>query len=311
MPAAGLSTTTGNIRKRWADIDPVRDAALFGCSPATLAGVVKGELSRTGVRNQITASQLGKGVRQAYLERTAETFPTVGKYMSAYMGTIKHAALNQDHPEMIVEKRFHSRDGHYSGQIDHAAIIDWYVKSDIFWIELDVYDLKTGSTYGAKAFAKDPFGDKSDYAWQINLCADLIEEQGDDSWSFIDPEGPAYLAFLATTLSSSAIRFKVRDLFIEWIPRDVKMGEDHLAVMRIPVPRKPAHVTRAQFDQLRLGLEEAIQKGYAPPCTPEERWFGWAPAVRKEINKRCVFYCPYLEACKAMSAQHGETHPVN
>lgn len=314
MPHRGFIDKDGN-NVPFAAIDPIRDCARFNCSPATLAMLVRQGTDRQDLPDGITASQAGSEIRQLWLQETTDYYTTTDAAMSAFAGTMKHELINVSSEGLIVELRFVSkRNPRISGKIDHAAVVD-LDDDGTLWV--DLYDLKTAKWYSVTLMVKDVWKNKPDYAWQLSLCAALIEETYAES-EFAEQ----YLVAVAhhdlmrelgyDSLRGPAIyRVKVRNLYLECIPADSsyqneaeakRLGVDFRKVV-ISVPRKSAEETYAYYEGLLAQKDAAKAAGYAPLC--RNRW-----SNKTVQDLRCRYFCPVVDACKAVSAARGESHPL-
>ena len=308
MPLKGFRDIHGE-KVNLEDIRYVEDAARFNCSPATLKSLLDNVRARDGV--DFSASQLSTTTRQ-HLLRSRDYYPPTAQAMSAYLGTIKHQQINVAGDRLIVEQRFVSkRDPRISGQIDHAAIIEL---TDDGTLVVDLYDLKTTKWYPTTLIAKDVWRNHPEYAWQLNLCAALIEEShpadfasrsfgnyhfGDTANSNVNPFGVFH-------------NIRVRNLYLECIPADgsykhqdeaVKLGLPEYQKVLIPVDRKSADETYAvYFDAMKL-RDDAIAAGYAPLC--KDRW-----SNRNISDLRCLHYCDVRDECIQFQHDRGEAHPI-
>lgn len=289
MPIVGLKTTEG-IEIPWSDIDPVEDADLFMCSPATLAHLIRDQGKRTDVKiAQITASQLANGLRYMYLQATQPVYEDPRNLISAFTGTMKHDVTQiSDFDKIMAEYRFVVElDGvQHSAKIDHAAEVGWDdTNQRPLW---DLYDLKTGAYYAAKKYRENPLGDKAEYTWQVNLAAAIIEHRN-----------------IAT----------IRNAYIEWYPRDVKRDQRDESIMIIPVPRFTAEETFTKYAERQDGLDNLIASNDPGPiCAPEERWEReiWRGPRKGETESiRCEDYCAYSNVCLGINQDRNEWHPLD
>ncbi len=263
----------------FAEIDYVRDAARFNCSPASLAMLIDSVHARRDV--DFSASQLGVTARQ-HLLRSMDYYPPTAQAMSGYMGTVKHQQMNVERPRLIVEQRYTSKlYPELSGQIDHAAVVANYA-DDVQTV--DLYDLKGIKWYSTTLCAKDVWKNHPDYAWQMNLCAVLMEEHG----------------------------YKVRNMYLECIPPDAtykhaaeaaKLGLPEYQKVIIKIDRKSAKETYRVFLEAMAVRDWAIASGVAPLCP--DRW-----SNRDIDNLRCRHYCDVRDECIKFQHDKGESHPV-
>jgi hypothetical protein len=308
MPIAGFTTLDGE-RIKLSDIDVIKDAHRFNASPATLATLIDSAQARTGVG--FSASQLGKTMRQHVLE-AGDYYPATGKAMSGHLGTLKHAAVNVKRPGMIVEERFKSkRNPRLSGQIDHAAIIEL---TDDGTLVVDLYDLKTVGWYSVVLMVKDVWANKPDYAWQLNLCATMMEECYADDFEDFACDGIAFDIGPHSYVWDATKRIRVRNLYLECIPSDGsykhedeanRLGLPEYEKVIIPVSRKSADEVYAVYEEALAQRDAALAAGYAPIC--EDTWFQY----KKQMHLRCVKYCAVLAECRAMADAHNEAHPLD
>jgi hypothetical protein len=296
MPIAGFTTLDGE-RINLHDINYIRDAHRFNCSPATLALLCDAVAVRSGVG--FSASQLDKPLRQHVLE-AQDYYPTTGQAMSGHLGTLKHAAVNVERDGLIVERRFTSkRNPRLSGQIDHAAIIEL---TDDGTLVVDLYDLKTVKWYSATLIQKDIWKNHPGYAWQLNLCAAMMEEFQPKEWRALGED---------FDIAPQALR--VRNLYLEIIPADTsykhedearRMGVPEYQKILVPVARKSADETYAQYEAALALRDKAIADGHAPVC--EDTW-----SNRNIQHLRCKHYCSVVAECRAMADSRNEAHPLD
>lgn len=275
MPIVGLRTDGGK-EIRFTDIDPIRDAELFGVSPATLL-FLKNEGSRRSNTGEISASQWGRGLRQMWLERTKEVFTGAHDSIAAMMGTAKHAHVLTDGIEkgdVITELRLFDSTGRISGQADQIAWMGPKAAA--------IYDQKTGKKYSLKMFRAEQA--THHYTFQLNLLADLFRENNPG--------------------------VEVVKLAIEWMPSDAGRGDPKLEIVDVPMWEHGRALV--EYQRVLGELTGFLHLELAPPlCSPEDRWERFDKKTGKTTNIRCVEYCPYLAACKAESAKRDEVHPVD
>lgn len=312
----GFRDTDGN-RVPLEEINYRRDAHRFNCSPATLAMLMDSIRRREGV--DFSASQLGTTPRQ-HLLMSRDYYPPTAQAMSAYMGTVKHQQVNVQRAGLIVEQRFTSkRDPRISGQIDHASIVE---HTDDGALLVDLYDLKNTKWYSVTLMAKDVWKHHPDYAWQLNLCAALMEENGikcflcDGTglcWE-CDPEDGGHWAGPHSCHACRAgwTEIRVRNLYLECIPADAtykhaaeasRLGLAEYQKALIQVDRKSADETYAVYHEAMRLRDEAIAAGYAPLC--HDRW-----SNSQIDNLRCRHYCQVKDECIALSHANGDSHPI-
>lgn len=285
----------------FAEIDYVRDAARFNCSPATLAMLIDSVRARDGV--DFSASQLSTTPRQHFL-RAHDYYPTTAQAISGHMGTIKHQQVNVQRDRLIVEQRFTSkRDPRISGQIDSAAIIEL---TDDGTLVVDLYDLKSVKWYSAMLIAKNVWMYHPDYAWQLNLCAALMEEASISTLV-------AICGLLVSAKRGNLMeRLRVRNLYLECIPADgtykhqeeaAKLGVPEYQKLIIPVERKSADETYAVYAEALTVRDAAVAAESVPLC--EDTW------SNKTISHlRCRHYCDVRDECIAFQHASGEAHPI-
>jgi hypothetical protein len=303
MPIAGFTTLDGE-RIKLSDINYVEDAARFNCSPATLALLCDSVAARSGVG--FSASQLDKPLRQHVLE-AQDYYPTTGQAMSGHLGTLKHAAINVERDGLIVERRFTSkRNPRLSGQIDHAAIVEI---TDDGTLVVDLYDLKTVKWYSATLIQKDIWKNHPAYAWQLNLCAAMMEEA---TWDELNEIIPMDISAEYRAMLIRCDRLRVRNLYLEIIPADTsykhedearRLGVPEYQKIIVPVARKSADETYAQYEAALALRDKAIADGHAPVC--EDTW-----SNRNIQHLRCKFYCQVRAECMAMARERREAHPL-
>jgi hypothetical protein len=297
MPQAGFRDLA-DVPVSFADIDLVNDAPRFNCSPATLAMLIDSAHGREGI--EFSASMLSKTPRQLLLE-ASDYYPSTGSMISAHMGTMKHQQINVQRDRLIVEQRFTSkRNPRLSGQIDHTAIV---ALDDDGTLWLDLYDLKNIKWYSVTLCAKNIWKNHADYAWQLNLCATMMEESTWETASWLVPLAPFGLG---------ARRIRVRNLYLECIPADSsykheeeanKLGYPEWQKLIIPIDRKSADETYAVYEKALELRDATLAAGYAPICA--DRWTN-----RTIDNLRCRAYCAVKHECIAFSHAHGESHPI-
>lgn len=308
MPVKGFTTTYG-ARVPFAEIDIVRDAELFNSSPATLAHLLRITRDRDSLPDGITASQMGKEIRQMLLEQTRDLYPATGELMSSYGGTLVHEQVNVQHGSLIVEERFVSkRNPRISGKIDHAAIVD--LDSDgTLWV--DLYDLKRAKWYSVTLMWKDLWKNHPEYGWQLNLCAALMEQFEDDPalWPFISEFAMGLIGVSSVPIR----RIRVRNMYLECIPQDSsykhgaeaeKLGIPDYRKVIIPVERKCAAETFDVFEWKLAAKDKAIAEGWAPIC--EDTW-----TTKYASHARCRFFCTARDACLALADERNEAHPLD
>lgn len=293
---------------RFEDIDIVRDAApLFNCSPATLSMLISTNTTgRAGVN--FSASMLSKTPRQLLLE-ASDFYPPTSRLISAWSGTIRHQQINVASDRLIVEQRFHSKHiPGLSGQIDHAAIVEL---TDDGTLVVDLYDLKTIRWFSVKLCAEDIWKNHPDYAWQLNLCAALMEEHEHIDLIYDSADSLAG-RHRHTPQWVTPNRIRVRKMFLECIPPDssynnaaeaAKLGFPEWSKVLIEVPRKSADQTYAVYAEAMRVRDETLAAGDAPLCA--DRW-----SNRKVADLRCHAYCQVSAECKALSLSRGEYHPL-
>lgn len=284
MPLARLTTQAGK-EIPLAEVDIIKDSDQFGVSPATLQYILDHQSSRGDVGGmEVTASQIGKGVRQMYLEDTVDFAVTPQKLIAGTMGTLKHAVINVGGEDIISEVRFKSLNGHISAKHDNACVVHKANKI------IDVYDLKAVGWYKVKQIIeKGIWAEGKDYGFQLNLQAVLIEQNTE---------------------------YKVGRLFLEFVPRDLdarkraeaaKMGYTEPGVILYEVPKLDPDTVISAYENVWKARQQAHKDGYAPICAEELRWVN----AKTGISKRCEEYCPVVEACRAMCAKYGEIHPLD
>lgn len=283
MPLKYLTTLQGtNIALP--DIDIIKDSDKFGVSPATLQYILDHQQSRCDVgHTEVTASQIGKGIRQMYLEDTIDFAMTPQQLIAGTMGTLKHAVINVGGEDIISEVRFKSLNGHISAKHDNACVVHKENKV------IDIYDLKAVGWFKVKMILQNGIWEEgSDYGFQLNLQAALIEENTD---------------------------YTVDRLFLEFVPRDLdarkraeaaKMSIKNPGVILYEVSRLSKEAVIARYETVWQARQDAHSIGYAPICPEETRWVN----AKSKESRRCLEYCPVLEFCKAMCDANGEVHPT-
>ena len=77
------------------------------------------------------------------------------------------------------------------------------------------------------------------------------------------------------------------------------------SIIRIDVPEIDDETVMTAYREKQEAKIRAFETGYAPLCTPEERW------GTEGFPKKCAFYCPVKDACQELSRNHGERHPLD
>lgn len=284
MPLKWL-TTLNKKNIALTELDIINDAPKFGVSPATLQYLLDHQSSRGDVQTtEVTASQIGKGVRQMYLEETTDFAMYPQDLIAGTMGTLKHAKINIGGPDIISEIRFKSANGHISAKHDNACIVHRENKV------VDIYDLKAIGWFKAKMIIERGIWEEGkEYGMQLNLQAVLLEQNTD---------------------------YHVNKLFLEFMCRDLdarkkaeaaKLGYDKPGVILYEVPRLDSDLVLASYEAVYSAKEQAHKDTYAPICPEELRW------VNKKSGEsiRCQGYCPVADACRQMCGLYGETHPLD
>lgn len=249
----------------------------YGASPATLIYLKNQGKRREGVGG-LTASQYGKGLRLLWLERTVDVFVPADESVAALMGTAKHSHIltegyNDDISGVVTELRLFDTDRKISAQIDQV------VTAPDGTVEL--WDFKSGKMYSLKMYNAEK--DTHHYTYQLNLGADLYEQQYPDT--------------------------KISALRIEWIPSDSGKEDDGLII--VDVPRWEYGVALAAYRGILSGLESHLASKTAPEiCSPEERWERFDKRTKETHSIRCEFYCPYFAACKERAVADDQIHPA-
>lgn len=283
MPLKRLITLTGE-EIELTKIDIIKDCDKFGVSPATLQMLLEHQTSREDVASdEVTASQIDKGTRQAYLEDITDFAMTPHKLISGTMGTMKHSIVNIGSDQIISEVRFKSKNGHLSAKHDNAVVVHRGNKT------LDLYDLKAIGWFKVKMILELGIWQEGySYAMQLNLQAALIEVNTD---------------------------YRIDRLFLEFMPRDIdarkrieaeKLGISDPSVILYEVPRLASESVIASYEMVYEERKKAHREGYAPICNEKIRWLN----KKTGVSTRCQSYCPVLAECQAMCAKHNEVHPL-
>jgi hypothetical protein len=197
--------------------------------------------------------------------------------ISGFLGTLRHAAINRDDPNFLIEQRFFDDIG--SGQIDS------------FWIPAAMLiELKTVKSYKLKKILETGLGPGSEgyfYALQINRNADLMEHSG-----ATDRVQHLRLEFLPPDLT------KATSPGLQKALAAATMDTTITSVVTLDVPRLPTAETTRIYTEHRDEKSEAFNTGYTRICSPAETWDG----------KRCAEYCPVATECLAMSRTRNEAH---
>lgn len=100
--------------------------------------------------------------------------------------------------------------------------------------------------------------------------------------------------------------FPISKMFLEVTVRDGGLQATiangiNRNIYKIPIPRMDDGVVMGHYMNLSLEVDKALVLGYAPICSPDNRWF------RKGKNVRCHDYCEVKAACIAMGGWENET----
>jgi hypothetical protein len=292
MPLVGLKSEDGVTRVRWENLDLTRDlSAFYPADPALLAFIAEQSQTRSELNpREVSASQLETGIRQLYLQGSREYYVTVDSQIASIMGTMKHSMVNIDRPGFLTELRLFWRHG--SAQCD-----TYFVPKRL------LVDLKNIKWYSIKKILENGvMREKKGYVYQLNLFRVLM--QMPDNWNIIKDTYP----------SITKEELRVERMQITCIPPDLDYKNKkearrlvaNPAIIPIEIPILPDDQVLSAYTKKAEALGKAFDEGYAPLCTPEERW------ERSESGApvKCLSYCPVSEACIALSEARGEKHPI-
>lgn len=305
MPAIGIQSEDGSIRKTWAEVradlmssDPSALEWSAPASPSIIKYILDLADERTDVKGEITASKVKDGTRQIFLEATREYFVTPSREIASMQGTKTHNLINKDEPGMFFsETRLFYR---VNGRLISSAKNDTYhVPSRL------LEDLKNVKWYSVRLMIeRGPLAASPGYVFQLNLFRVLMKE----------PENQALLISLYPWLATDAAAFTVKRMQLLCTPPDMDVRNRHEASKIIDVySHIPIAIPILDDDAvLRAYIEKfdektrAVDTGYAPLCSPNERW-------QKDSGYplKCAKFCNVAAHCRALSAFHGEEHPLD
>lgn len=301
MPHVGLRTEDGKIRKTWEQIDPSLDFKTFYPSTPGLLQFIKsdGLYGRQDVEpvNMVSASEAGYGARRLWLQSVFDYYTTVRQNIGGAMGTKAHDIIEKGpKPNQICEMRL--------------TVGTLTAKNDLYDIPSKILeDLKHIGWYKLKNILTKGMTHRDgglDYALQVNLWRIL-------AWT---DEGLAQIQKVYPDVARDD--FKVQNMYLTVIPRDLTgsnkkeaMGTKGLVnpwCVPITVPFLDSKQVVKSYLDLHAAKMKAVETGFAPLCTPEERWErnGGYPAM-------CVEYCPVVEECIMMERQRNgsKSHPAD
>lgn len=299
MPLVGLKNEDGTIEKRFEEIDLSDIGWLYPADdPALIAFLIEQANDRKDVDpSAVSASQLETGVRQLFLQDTTDYYTTPTREIAAVMGTIKHNLINTNRPEFLTELRLTGPNGESA-------------KCDTYHIPTRrLTDLKTVKWYKVKMMLEQGVMESAPgYVYQLNLFRILMK----------DPENRYRMRMHAAQAGYPGILqdtdFDVAEMRLTCIPGDMNASNQKEArkyvthdptIFQITVPFLDDAVVLSAYSVKRTTKVDAAETGYAPLCTPEERWESYG------VPKKCLFYCPVANACRAMSYRNNEDHPID
>lgn len=287
----------GDVKLRWEEIDLNSDLSwAHPADPALVAFAIEQSSGRTDVDpEEVSASQLEKGIRQLYLEATREFYLSLPKSISSIIGTMKHSMINTERPGFVTETRLlFEEDGVRYGS----------AKCDTFHVpSRKLVDLKNLKWYAIESMIKEGMlTAKPGYAFQTNLFRVLMQK----------PENQEILFEKYDWLRPEHLDVKIMQLTC--VPADLNWQNKKSALKLTPypeivpiiVPFIPDHLVLETYKKKYWDLSAAHKTGYAPLCSPQERW-------EKEggFPLRCAQYCPVLDFCRQLSSDAGEKHPLD
>jgi hypothetical protein len=248
----------------------------FGLPPADVAAVIAQQRERQHIpQDQITASQIGSGARQIYLERTIDFAREPKREKAALLGTMKHAMLNIEHDGLLVEQRVVAKSGRFSAQYDT------YVP------ETGVVRDRKGVGYFKvlMALKNGVLKEAHDYVMQLNLTGWLLRQNGNvvkELWLDFEPTGVGKL--------------EKKEL-------EEKFGITDPTLIPMQVPFIPQAEVLSAYEELHRAVVEAHKTGETPTmCSAAQTWNG----------KKCTAgWCRVAAECAVIAAKRGEEHPLN
>lgn len=286
MPARWLTALSGE-RIAFAEVDMARTEELFGLPPAEIAALINNQSARLDVDPaMVTASQAESGARQLYLESYHDFAISPMRQVKSMIGTGKHATVNIEdcHDDMLVEVRFVSKCGRFSGKIDSylkpTRVLDDHKFLGSFKIE--------------KMLERGVEAEGKGYWYQLNFSAFLMRDKG----------YPVEKMRLIARPSDAGKLEKGKLAKLGAPARPNYRGEmeyDPEQPIVIEVPPLEREVVMARYEALWAGKEEARISGVPPGfCTSSETWGG----------KKCTQgWCAVADICQQLAASAGEEHP--
>lgn len=273
MPLVALTTKDGR-EIPLGEVDITRTIEDFGMAPADVAAIIANVRSRDDVgREQVTASQIGSGARQLFLEQTVDYAREPHRQRAAMLGTMKHGMLNIAHDGLRVEERVVSKSGTVSARYDSFVPSTGVLrdrKGVAFFKLLMV--LKGGVLKEAR-----------DYVYQLNVTALILRQNGatvNEMWLDFEPTGVGKLE-----KKELEEKFSITDP--SFVP--------------VAVPFLPESEVWDAYERLQREKAQAQRTGKAPAfCTSTQTWGG----------KKCsAGWCAVAKECAALAAENGEAHP--
>ncbi|MGN6187026.1 MAG: hypothetical protein ACTHQM_25605 [Thermoanaerobaculia bacterium] len=276
-------------------------SALAWCAPASpsiIKYILELASERNDVQDEITASQVKDGIRQIFLEATRDYFVTPSREIASMQGTKTHNLINKNEPGMFFsETRLFYR---VAGRVISSA------KNDTYHVPTRLLeDLKNVKWYAIRLLIeRGPLAAFPGYVYQLNLYRVLMKQ----------PENQALLISRYPWLADFENAFTVRRMQLLCTPPDMDARNRHEAAkvidthshIPIAIPLLDDDALLRAYTQKFEEKVRAIEADYAPLCTPEEQW-------QKESGYplKCAKFCDVADHCRALSAAHGETHPLD
>jgi hypothetical protein len=299
MPSIGIQVD--DHRATWAELREALasgDVARFRpSSPAILAYLLSLQHERADVKlDEVSASQYEKGIRQLLLEATTDYYVDPSGELASTMGTKAHAIINQEFdPNFVVETRLVFEEG---------GVRYGSAKCDTLYVPLgELEDLKTIKWYSIEMMLKEGVVKaKPGYVYQLNLFRVLMKDPANQE-RILD----RYPQFTREQLI-------VNKMVLQCVPPDLNTVNRKSAEKLVEDPRQVPILVPFLDDDSVLDAyrkkyyekQDALQRNWAPLCSPDERWqkdFGYP--------LKCAKFCSVADACRAMSAKAGERHPLD
>jgi hypothetical protein len=280
----------------WNEIDLSADLSwALPADPALVAFMQEQSSGRLDVEDEVSASQLENGDRRLFLESSVDYFVDPVSQIALIMGTLKHSMVNIERPGFVNETRLF---------YDLCGIRIASAKCDTYHVpRRRLVDLKAIKWYAIKRMLTDGIlKAKPGYVYQLNLFRVLMKQ----------PANQELLRAKYPWLTDED--FDVQSMQLTCIPPDMNWLNkkealklvSHAEIIPIVVPFLDDEQVLSAYEEKYLKKKEALEKQWAPICTAEERW-------EKEggYPLNCAKFCPVLDACRELSAEHGEKHPLD